>query len=67
MPILEVENLSISFQQYTAGLQQKSVQVISSLYVALEAGEILAVVGQVVPERVYWHMPFSAYFQTMPI
>lgn len=45
MPILEVENLSISFQQYTAGLKQKSVQVISSLHVALEAGEILAVVG----------------------
>lgn len=45
MPILEVENLSISFQQYTAGFKQKSVQVISSLDVALKAGEILAVVG----------------------
>lgn len=45
MPILEVENLSISFQQYTAGLKQKNVQVISSLNVELEAGEILAVVG----------------------
>ena len=45
MPILEVENLSISFQQYTAGLKQKNVQVISSLNVALESGEILAVVG----------------------
>ena len=45
MPILEVENLSISFKQYTAGLKQKSHKVISSLNVTLEAGEILAVVG----------------------
>lgn len=45
MPILEVENLSISFQQYTAGFKQKNVQVISNLTVGLEAGEILAVVG----------------------
>ena len=27
MPILEVENLSISFKQYTSGLKQKSIQV----------------------------------------
>ena len=45
MPILEVENLSISFNQYTAGLKQKNIQVISSLHVTLEEGEILAVVG----------------------
>lgn len=45
MPILEVENLSISFKQYISGLKQKSFNVISSLNVTLEAGEILAVVG----------------------
>ncbi|KAB2332104.1 ABC transporter ATP-binding protein [Cytobacillus depressus] len=45
MPILEVENLSISFKQYTAGLKQMNSQVISSLSISLEAGEILAVVG----------------------
>ncbi len=45
MPILEVENLSISFKQYTDGLKQKNINVISSLNVALEEGEILAVVG----------------------
>lgn len=45
MAILEVENLSISFTQYTTGLKQKNHKVISSLNVALEAGEILAVVG----------------------
>ena len=45
MPILEVENLSISFKQYTTGLKQENVKVISSLNVTLEEGEILAVVG----------------------
>jgi peptide/nickel transport system ATP-binding protein len=45
MPILEVEDLSISFQQYTVGLKQKNHQVISSLNISLFAGEILAVVG----------------------
>jgi len=45
MPILEVENLSISFTQYTSLFKQEQHQVISSLNVALEEGEILAVVG----------------------
>ncbi len=45
MAIFEVENLSISFKQYTAGLKQKNHKVISNLNVTLEAGEILAVVG----------------------
>ncbi|MCC3357000.1 ABC transporter ATP-binding protein [Bacillus sp. REN16] len=45
MPILEVENLSVSFKQYNAGFKQIHNQVISSLNITLEAGEILAVVG----------------------
>ena len=45
MPILDVENLSISFNQYTSSLKQNNIQVISSLNVSLEEGEILAVVG----------------------
>ncbi len=45
MSILEVEDLSISFKQYTRGLKQKHHHVITSLTVTLEAGEILAVVG----------------------
>lgn len=44
MPILEVEDLSISFQQYS-GLRQKTITAISSLNVRVEEGEILAVVG----------------------
>lgn len=45
MSILEVDNLSISFQQYGAGLKLKTMHVISNLSVSLEAGEILAIVG----------------------
>ncbi|USG63325.1 ABC transporter ATP-binding protein [Brevibacillus ruminantium] len=45
MSILEVQNLSISFQQYTSGLKQKTTRVISSLDISLNEGEILAVVG----------------------
>ncbi|WP_211747140.1 ABC transporter ATP-binding protein [Paenibacillus sp. Marseille-Q4541] len=45
MSILEIENLSVSFKQYTAGFKQIQHQVISSLDVKLEAGKILAVVG----------------------
>ncbi|MFS0576470.1 ABC transporter ATP-binding protein [Sporosarcina sp. 179-K 3D1 HS] len=45
MPILEVNNLSISFTQYTSGLKQEESNVISGLNVTLEEGEILAVVG----------------------
>lgn len=44
MSILKVENLSVSFKQYT-GLKQINHKVISSLNVTLESGEILAVVG----------------------
>ncbi|KXH87111.1 ABC transporter ATP-binding protein [Sporosarcina sp. HYO08] len=45
MPILEVEDLSISFKQYTSKWQQETLTVISGLDVVLEEGEILAVVG----------------------
>lgn len=45
MPILEVKDLSISFNQYIGGLKQKELNVISSLDVSLEKGEILAIVG----------------------
>jgi len=45
MSILEVENLSVSFKQYTDGFKEINHKVISSLNVTLEAGEILAIVG----------------------
>lgn len=44
-PLLEVQDLSVSFTQYTDGLRQRKLQVISNLNVSIQAGEILAVVG----------------------
>lgn len=45
MSLLEVNNLSISFQQYSSGLKQRKLNVMSSLDVSIDKGEILAVVG----------------------
>lgn len=45
MPILEVRDLSISFQQYKSGLRQEKLNVITNLSLEIQAGEILAVVG----------------------
>lgn len=45
MSVLEVKDLSISFNQYTSGLKQQQLNVISNLTITLEKGEILAVVG----------------------
>ncbi|WP_053361724.1 ABC transporter ATP-binding protein [Bacillus sp. FJAT-27251] len=45
MPILEVENLSVTFSQYTSGLKERKIRAISNLSVTLEQGEVLAVVG----------------------
>ncbi|MGG0671138.1 ABC transporter ATP-binding protein [Lederbergia citrisecunda] len=45
MSVLEVKDLLISFNQYTSGLKQQQLNVISNLTITLEKGEILAVVG----------------------
>lgn len=45
MAILEVRNLSISFEQYSSGLQRDVVDVMSGLSIDLEEGEVLAIVG----------------------
>lgn len=45
MQLLEVGNLSISFNQYMSGLKQTKLNVISSLDISLKKGEIMAVVG----------------------
>lgn len=44
-PILEVEDLSVTFTQYEKGLKQKELKVISSLNISIYPGEVLAVVG----------------------
>lgn len=43
--ILKVENLELSFTQYTQGLKKKQLTVITNLDLELKEGEILAVVG----------------------
>lgn len=44
-PILKVENLELSFSQYTQGLKKKHLTVITNLDLDIREGEILAVVG----------------------
>lgn len=44
-PILEVEDLSISFTQYTRGLRQREIHVVKNLSINLYEGEILAMLG----------------------
>ena len=43
--VLDVENVSISFIQYTKGLNQRELKVISDLTLDISEGEILAVLG----------------------
>ncbi|WP_458404325.1 oligopeptide/dipeptide ABC transporter ATP-binding protein [Methanobrevibacter sp.] len=43
--LLDVENVSISFIQYTQGLNQRDLKVISDLTLDVSEGEILAVLG----------------------
>lgn len=44
-PLLKVEDLSLSFIQYAAGLRQTELKVICNLSIEAHKGEILAVVG----------------------
>lgn len=44
-PVLEVSDLSVSFQMYRRGLTRQRLQVISSLSLSVYPGEILAVAG----------------------
>ncbi|WP_296804548.1 ATP-binding cassette domain-containing protein, partial [uncultured Methanobrevibacter sp.] len=43
--LLDVENVSISFIQYTKGLNQRDLKVITDLTLDVSEGEILAVLG----------------------
>ncbi|MDR2456045.1 MAG: ATP-binding cassette domain-containing protein, partial [Deltaproteobacteria bacterium] len=44
-PVLEVEDLAISFSRYERGLRRVELNVISGLSVTVDKGEMLAVVG----------------------
>ena len=65
MPILEVENLSISFKQYTAGLNKKILKLFQVYMSRLKKVKSLLLWGRVVQEKVCSLMPFLAYFQVM--
>ena len=43
--ILEIEDLSITFSQYSKGLEQVDLPVISNLNVSVHEGEIVAIIG----------------------
>ncbi|GAB7387715.1 ABC transporter ATP-binding protein [Bacillaceae bacterium] len=45
MPILEVRDLSVSFTQYRKGFRQQTDRVVENLHLAVESGEVVAVVG----------------------
>src|SRR5690625_3663791 len=44
-PLLKVNNLSLSFLQYTQGLKESYLQVIRNLNMTIHKGEIVAVIG----------------------
>lgn len=44
-PLLQVDNLSISFSQYVKGTQKRLIRPISNMYLDIGEGEIVAVVG----------------------
>lgn len=44
-PLLQVEQLSVSFSRYTKGWNQVDVQVVDRLALVVEAGEVVAVIG----------------------
>lgn len=45
MPILEVDDLSVSFMQYTRGFKQTRLQVLQGVQLSVGRGEIVAVIG----------------------
>ena len=57
-PILQIENLSISFTQYSRGTSRWELQVIRDLSLSLFSGEVLAVVGASGSGKVCWRMEF---------
>ena len=43
--LLEVENLSVSFTQYSNGSERRTIEVIHDISLSVKSGEILAVIG----------------------
>ena len=45
VPLLQVENLRVSFTQYSRGTQRREIEVIHDISLDVKKGEILAVIG----------------------
>lgn len=45
MNLLEIENLSISFEQYVKGMRKRIINVVHDLNITVKEGEILAIFG----------------------
>lgn len=45
MALLEIDNLSVSFTQYTKGLRQQTISVLRDLQLSIKRGEVLTVIG----------------------
>ncbi|MDF2715488.1 MAG: oligopeptide/dipeptide transporter, ATPase subunit, partial [Paenibacillus sp.] len=45
MPILEVDDLSVSFTQYTGRLRQTTMRVLQGMSLDVNQGEVVAVIG----------------------
>ena len=44
-PLLEIQDLSVSFRMYDRGLRQRDLKVISDLHLTIYPGEVVAVAG----------------------
>ena len=44
-PLLEIQDLSVSFHMYDRGLKQRDLKVISDLHLTIYPGEVVAVAG----------------------
>lgn len=65
-PLLEVSDLSVSFQMYRRGLTRQRLQVISSLSLSVYPGEILAVAGSSGSGKACWPPPFWGFCRATP-
>ena len=54
LPLLEVDNLSVSFRMYDRAFGQRDLKVIQDLAITVNSGEILAVVGSSGSGKACW-------------
>ncbi len=62
-PVLEVEDLCISFEMYGKGLEKYRLEMVHHLSLTVNPGEIVA--APVGPAKACWPMPFWEYCREM--